>query len=218
MAATTTTTTTPTVTLTSKEGEDFTVPRPVADMSQLIADVLIDFPDNSDEPIPIMEVNAVILRPILAWCEHYANKTKPTPVPVPVPAPSPTTNESNALATENADNAPAAENADNADNADNPDPAPEPEEAPAPEDKYSTDLNDFDREFLDVDHETLFEYIVAANFLDIPDLLSAGCKVVADMIRGKEPEAIRKSFGIVNDFTPDEEEQIRRENEWAEDR
>jgi S-phase kinase-associated protein 1 len=37
------------------------------------------------------------------------------------------------------------------------------------------------------------------------------------MIKGKSPEEIRKTFNITNDFTP-EEEQIRRENEWAEDR
>jgi S-phase kinase-associated protein 1 len=38
------------------------------------------------------------------------------------------------------------------------------------------------------------------------------------MIRGKSPEEIRKTFNIVNDFTPEEEAAIRRENEWAEDR
>ena len=40
----------------------------------------------------------------------------------------------------------------------------------------------------------------------------------ANMIKGKSPEEIRKTFNITNDFTPEEEEQIRRENEWAEDR
>jgi S-phase kinase-associated protein 1 len=38
------------------------------------------------------------------------------------------------------------------------------------------------------------------------------------MIKGKSPEEIRKTFNIPNDFTPEEEDQIRRENEWAEDR
>ena len=32
------------------------------------------------------------------------------------------------------------------------------------------------------------------------------------MIKGKSPEEIRKLFNIVNDFTPEEEEQIRKEN------
>ena len=38
------------------------------------------------------------------------------------------------------------------------------------------------------------------------------------MIKGKSPEEIRKTFNIQNDFTPEEEDQIRRENEWAEER
>ena len=32
------------------------------------------------------------------------------------------------------------------------------------------------------------------------------------MIKGKQPEEIRKLFNIQNDFTPEEEAQIRREN------
>lgn len=38
------------------------------------------------------------------------------------------------------------------------------------------------------------------------------------MIKGKTPEEIRKHFNIQNDFTPEEEEEVRRENEWCEDR
>lgn len=44
-----------------------------------------------------------------------------------------------------------------------------------------------------------------------------GCRTVATMIKGKSPEEIRKLFHIKNDFTPEEEAQIRRENEWAEE-
>merc|ERR1712000_342908 len=57
-----------------------------------------------------------------------------------------------------------------------------------------------------------------SNSRDIKPLLAVGCKTVANMIKGKSPEEIRKTFNIQNDFTPEEEDQIRRENEWAEDR
>lgn len=48
----------------------------------------------------------------------------------------------------------------------------------------------------------------AANYLDIKGLLDVTCKTVANMIKGKSPEEIRKTFNIKNDFTPAEEEQV----------
>jgi len=84
--------------------------------------------------------------------------------------------------------------------------------------KKSTDISEWDQKFMAVDQELLFEIILAANYLDIKPLLDVGCKTVANMIKGKSPEEIRKTFNIQNDFTPEEEDQIKRENEWAEDR
>ncbi|KAL2213612.1 E3 ubiquitin ligase SCF complex, Skp subunit [Sarocladium strictum] len=84
--------------------------------------------------------------------------------------------------------------------------------------KKTTDIEEWDQKFMQVDQEMLFEVILASNYLDIKPLLDVGCKTVANMIKGKSPEEIRKTFNITNDFTPEEEEQIRRENEWAEDR
>ncbi|KAJ5541926.1 SKP1 component dimerization [Penicillium sp. DV-2018c] len=84
--------------------------------------------------------------------------------------------------------------------------------------RKTTDIDEWDQKFMQVDQEMLFEIILAANYLDIKALLDVGCKTVANMIKGKSPEEIRKTFNIQNDFTPEEEDQIRRENEWAEDR
>ncbi|EIM90003.1 ubiquitin-protein ligase [Stereum hirsutum FP-91666 SS1] len=84
--------------------------------------------------------------------------------------------------------------------------------------KRTTDIGEWDQKFIAVDQEMLFEIILAANYLDIKALLDVGCKTVANMIKGKTPEEIRKLFNIVNDFTPEEEAQIKKENEWAEDR
>lgn len=100
--------------------------------------------------------------------------------------------------------------------------------------KKTTNIKDWDQKFMQVDQEMLFEIILvgyrrgryyrqpltssqAANYLDIKGLLDVGCKTVANMIKGKSPEEIRKTFNIQNDFTPEEEDQIRRENEWAEE-
>ena len=41
-------------------------------------------------------------------------------------------------------------------------------------------------------------------------MLDVTCKTVANMIKGKTPEEIRKTFNIKNDFTPEEEETVRK--------
>ncbi|KAF9114816.1 hypothetical protein BGX27_009764 [Mortierella sp. AM989] len=97
------------------------------------------------------------------------------------------------------------------------DPVQVPDETDDPR-KRSNDIEEWDMKFMQVDQEMLFEIILAANYLDIKPLLDVGCKTVANIIKGKTPEEIRKAFNIVNDFTPEEEAQIRKENEWAEDR
>ena len=83
--------------------------------------------------------------------------------------------------------------------------------------KRTDDISSWDLDFLKVDQGTLFELILAANYLDIKGLSDVTCKTVANMIEGKSPEEIRKIFNIKNDFTPAEEEQIRKENEWCEE-
>lgn len=74
--------------------------------------------------------------------------------------------------------------------------------------------------------------------MNIKELLDLTCYTVANMIKGKSPEEIRKAFNIKvstlsflapvstwlltirplepqNDFTPEEEEEVRREHQWA---
>jgi len=70
------------------------------------------------------------------------------------------------------------------------------------------DIIPWDKEFCNVDQPTLFEMILAANYLDIKPLLDLTCKTVANMIKGKTPEEIRKTFGVNQPFTPEEEEQV----------
>jgi S-phase kinase-associated protein 1 len=38
------------------------------------------------------------------------------------------------------------------------------------------------------------------------------------MIKGKNPEEIRNTFNIKNDLTSGEDEQIKKENEWCEEK
>lgn len=71
-------------------------------------------------------------------------------------------------------------------------------------------------EYTKIGQSQLFSLILAANYLDIKPLLDLTCKTVANMIKGKTPEEIRAVFGIKNDFTPEEEAQVKKENEWCE--
>ncbi|KAK6201427.1 Skp1 family, dimerization domain-containing protein [Scheffersomyces amazonensis] len=84
--------------------------------------------------------------------------------------------------------------------------------------KKTAPIEEWDRSFFKVDQEMLYEIILAANYLTITPLRDCGCKIVAEMIKEKSPEELRRIFNITNDFSPEEEAAIKRENEWAEDR
>ncbi|KAF8653076.1 hypothetical protein HU200_062517 [Digitaria exilis] len=93
---------------------------------------------------------------------------------------------------------------------------------PAADDYHSTfvpsdddPLACFDHKLVNVDNEALFDLIEAAEYLSIEKLLDLACKAVADQMRGRPLEEIRKTFNIVNDYTEEEEDEVRRENTWA---
>ncbi|XDB52036.1 hypothetical protein AB1E18_005586 [Capra hircus] len=125
--------------------------------------------EGDDDPVPLPNVNAAILKKVIQWCTHH--KDDPPP--------------------------------------------PEDDEN---KEKRTDDIPVWDQEFLKVDQGTLFELILAANYLDIKGLLDVTCKTVANMIKGKTPEEIRKTFNIKNDFTEEEEAQVRKENQWCEEK
>ncbi|KAG0195943.1 hypothetical protein BGX28_000336 [Mortierella sp. GBA30] len=81
----------------------------------------------------------------------------------------------------------------------------------------SIQINNWDRCFMEVDQETLFEILLAAKFLEIEPLLELSLKSVANIIKGKSPEELRQVFNLEMDFTPEEESAMIAENEWAHD-
>ncbi|KAH7868108.1 SCF ubiquitin ligase [Lentinula edodes] len=161
------------IVLKTSDNETFNVDREVAERSVLIKNMLDDIGEDSDQAIPLPNVNSSVLKKILEYCEHHRGE---------------------------------------------PLPAADADQSQDETRKRTTDISEWDQKFITVDQEMLFEIILAANYLDIKSLLDVGCKTVANMIKGKTPEEIRKLFNIYNDFTPEEEAQIKKENEWAEDR
>ena len=55
----------------------------------------------------------------------------------------------------------------------------------------------------------------AADYLNVKGLLDVTCKTVAKMIKGKTLEEIRQTFQIRNDFSPDEEQRVRKQYVWS---
>ena len=161
----------PQIKLRSSDSEIFEVDVEIAKMSETIKTLLEEscLDDDDEEPIPLPDVNAAILRKVIEWSIHHKDD------------PPPAADEEN-------------------------------------REKRTENIEPYDQEFLKVDQGTLFELILAANYLDIKGLLDVTCKTVANMIKGKTPEEIRKTFNIKNEFTAEEEEKVRKENEWYEEK
>jgi len=76
-------------------------------------------------------------------------------------------------------------------------------------------LKNFDQDFLKMSHSELLGVVLATRYLDDKQLKKVIIQEFADRITGKTLEEIREVYGIVNDYTPEEEEQVHRENVWA---
>jgi len=175
------------VTLISSDGERFEVPEAAATMSQTIRHMIED--GCTDGGIPIPNVTARTLAKVLEYCNHHA-----TAAAAAAAAASSESSAGTAAAAAGSESAGSSSNAGKDDGA---------------------DLASFDKAFVEVDKDTLYDLLLAANYLNVKALLDLCCQKVADMIRGKTPEEIRQAFGIKNDFSPEEEEEIRKENQWA---
>jgi len=83
----------------------------------------------------------------------------------------------------------------------------------------SENLEDWDRNLVDrLSTDDLYDVIHAANFLEIKGLLDIVYQRAADMIKGKTPDEIRATFSIANDFTQEEEDELREQYAWIFDR
>ena len=71
--------------------------------------------------------------------------------------------------------------------------------------------------FVDVDLETLFELILAANYLEIRPLLNLTCATVALLVRGKTCDELRIMFNVTTQPIPVDEKELRANNPWIEE-
>jgi len=72
----------------------------------------------------------------------------------------------------------------------------------------------WDAAFIDTeDQEFVFTLTLAANYLGIEPLLDLGALRIATWLKGRTPDEVRTIFNLQKP-TPEEEEQIRKENAW----
>ncbi|KAK7380744.1 hypothetical protein VNO78_33261 [Psophocarpus tetragonolobus] len=80
----------------------------------------------------------------------------------------------------------------------------------------TSNLKEFDERFLArLTHEELKELLLVANYLNMKNLLDFLARSIADLIKNKSVAFVRNFFGCVNDFTPEEESEIRHKHPWA---
>ena len=88
-------------------------------------------------------------------------------------------------------------------------------ERPLPTADLKMCVDEWDYYFIDLDLGTIFDIIIAGNYMDIKELLELGSSKIASIIKAKNTEEIKQIFNITNDFTPEEEQQILEENKWC---
>ena len=88
-------------------------------------------------------------------------------------------------------------------------------ERPLPSLNFQECVDEWDYSFIDININTILEIINASNYLNIPPLLELSSAKMASIIKGKTTEEVRQLFGIQNEFTPEEEQQIIEENKWC---
>lgn len=88
---------------------------------------------------------------------------------------------------------------------------------PVPEDYDPFDIlfSDYDREFAQVENTVLFKLTSAANYLFMPFLLELCCKTIAEALKEKTSEQIKRYLEIPNDdHTKEDLEKICNDYKW----
>ncbi|KAF3057043.1 SKP1-like protein 19 [Daldinia childiae] len=208
--------------LRSADGKLIRISREAARFSEVLADMMNDIDEEGTTEIPISEVDAKTLILIVEWCEATA-VTK---------AEEEAKDEAEKLAKEarrltrkqarEAREADRLEREARGEEVGPPEPANDDSESDQGPIKSTTYENPsdvipaWDKAFLDrLDKEEVFDLITAANFFDIEDLFKHCARWIAMVVDNMSTEQMREYFGVQNDFTPEEEEQIRKDHGWA---
>ncbi|KAI3949294.1 hypothetical protein MKW98_023231 [Papaver atlanticum] len=83
--------------------------------------------------------------------------------------------------------------------------------------KAAHDLMNFDTEFIKgiESDQMIFDLIFVGNYLAIKNLMDLTCEVVAQKMMKMTPDQVRDYLRIENDYTPEQEAEVRADNAWA---
>ena len=178
------------VSIVSADNEIFTVPVSIACMSSTLKNLIDELPESArNVPAPVPLVTGDVLRRVLEYCAFHDAHRRPVGEGEEEDKDDDEKGESDGAA----------------------------KKAKKEKEKDSDVHEQFNTKFVEMDNAAIMNTISAANYLDIKSLLDLCCKEVARRISGKTAEEIRQMLNIKNDFTPEEENMKRPENEWSEE-
>jgi S-phase kinase-associated protein 1 len=80
---------------------------------------------------------------------------------------------------------------------------------PLPTSKLGDNVQEWYAKFMEVEQETVYELMLAASYMQIAPLVELTGAAIGSWLKDQSPEQIRRTFNIINDFTPDEEARLR---------
>ncbi|KAI9203130.1 Skp1 family, dimerization domain-containing protein [Polychytrium aggregatum] len=167
------------INLISQNGDVFSIDVNIIRRSALIKNMIEDV-GQDETPIPLANVSSSVLKKVIEFCTHHQND----PLPEPSTAAAPSTGTSEAAAIIGATTSVAGTHSK--------------DRTFYPPGTLNT-IDPWDESFLSLPEAELFEILLAANYLEIKDLLDVCCKYVANMVAGKSIREIRDRFNIPHD-------------------
>ncbi|KAL1215315.1 SKP1-like protein 19 [Cardamine amara subsp. amara] len=181
------------IVLISSDGQTFKVDEAVAREFQIVAHMIDD--DCADKPIPLTNVTSKYLALVITYCMKHVEA---------------------GVSVEGEEDKKQVEGEEDKDAKKQVVEAAVSVEGEKDMEAKKAELKSWDAKFMEEhDLKTIFQLILAANYLNVKGLLDLLFQTVADHIKDKTPEEIRTIFNIKNDLTEEEEKAIRKENEWA---
>jgi S-phase kinase-associated protein 1 len=78
-------------------------------------------------------------------------------------------------------------------------------------------VDQWDADLVELTLDQLFELLMAASYLHLKPLADLVSAKLATVFKGKTPDQLRKTIGIVKDFTAEEEQAILNDHRLLED-